>query len=289
MTKILITGATGNVGTEVLKSLGKLVHNFDVYAGVRNIEKEHQKMESLRARTVLFDFTNKETYHTALRNCAVFFLLRPPQLTSVTKYFEPLIKAAVKCGVKHIVFLSVQGVEKNRFIPHHKIEKLIVESKIPYTFLRPAYFMQNFTTTLRHDLVVNKKIMLPAGKTVFTLIDVTDIGEAAAKILTETNRHINQCYELTCREKLTFAEMAIKLSEGLHETITYESPNLLRFYCIKRKEKEPVAFILVMILLHYLARFQKPPRTTDCIERLLHKLPKSFEQFIAGNINTLGA
>jgi len=281
--KILITGATGNVGIEVLKSLAKLAHNFVVYAGVREIEKDGQKLQGLTARTVLFDFTNKETYQAALPNCAVLFLLRPPQLSAVKKYFKPLIEAAVQCGVKHIVFLSVQGVEKNRFIPHHKIEKLIAESKIPYTFLRPAYFMQNFTTTLRHDLVVNKKIILPAGKAVFTLIDVTDIGEAAAKILTETSRHINQRYELTCKKKLTFAEMAIKLSEGLHTTIVYESPNLLQFYRTKRKQKLSTTFILVMILLHYLPRFQKPPLTTDCIERILHKLPKSFEQFIAEN------
>jgi uncharacterized protein YbjT (DUF2867 family) len=169
------------------------------------------------------------------------------------------------------------------FVSQYKIEKLIVESNIPYTFLRPAYFMQNFTTNLRHDLVKNKKIVLPAGNEKFTLIDVTDVGEAAAKILTETSRHINQCYELTCNENLTFAEMAIKLSEGLNTIIVYESPNLLQFYIAKRKENLTVTFILVMIMLHYLPRFQKSPHTTDCIECILHKLPKSFEQFIAQN------
>ena len=49
----------------------------------------------------------------------------------------------------------MQGVEKNKIIPHHKIEKLIVVSKIPFTFLRPAYFMQNFTTTLSNDILNN--------------------------------------------------------------------------------------------------------------------------------------
>ena len=282
-TKILITGATGNVGIEVLKSLAKLVHNFDVYAGVREIEKDGQKLQGLTAKAILFDFTIAESYDAALTDCAVLFLLRPPQLSAVKKHFKPLIEAAVQCGVKHIVFLSVQGVEKNRFIPHHKIEELIVESKIPYTFLRPAYFMQNFTTTLRHDLVENKKIFLPAGNAIFTLIDVADIGEAAAKILTETCGHINQCFELTCEEKLTFAEMAVKLSEGLHTKIVYESPSLLQFYRRKRKEKLSTTLIFVMILLHYLPRFQKPPHTTGCVERILHKLPKSFEQFIAEN------
>ncbi|WKK78452.1 NmrA family NAD(P)-binding protein [Marivirga salinae] len=66
--------------------------------------------------------------------------------------FKPLIEVVKEVGVKHIVFLSVQGAEKQSYIPHHKIEKLIVESQIPYTFIRPAYFMQNFITTLGKDI-----------------------------------------------------------------------------------------------------------------------------------------
>ena len=80
-------------------------------------------------------------------------MLRPPQISDVKKYFAPLVETAKKSSIKHIVFLSVQGVDNSKIIPHHKIEKSIVDSKIIYTFLRPAYFMQNFTTTLRNDLV----------------------------------------------------------------------------------------------------------------------------------------
>jgi len=205
----------------------------------------------------------------------------------VQKYFKPLIDSAVKNEVKHIVFLSVQGVQNSSIIPHHKIERLIVESKIPYTFLRPAYFIQNFTTTLHNDLKTKNKIYLPAGNTIFTLVDVTDIGEVAAIILTETVHHRNQCYELTCNKKLTFTEMALKLSEGLGKTIAYESPNLISFFLTKKKEKMPTKQILVMIMLHYFPRFQKEPKTTDCIANILKKQPKEFDQFIYENQHNL--
>jgi len=135
-----------------------------------------------------FDFAAAETYEHALAYCGILFLLRPPQLSEVKKYFNSLIDLAVICGVKHVVFLSVQGVGKSKIIPHHKIEKLIIESKIPHTFLRPAYFMQNFTTTLHADLVRHHSIFLPAGNAKFTLVDVTDIGKVAAKVLTELKR-----------------------------------------------------------------------------------------------------
>lgn len=144
--------------------------------------------------------------------------------------------------------------------------------------------MQNFTSTLHDDLVKCHKIFLPAGNAKFTMVDVTDVGEVAAKILTATENHVNKSYELTCDEKLSFSEMAEKLSSVLDVKINYESPNLLTFFLAKRKEKMPVMLILVMIMLHYFPRFQKEPATTNCVKELLNKEPKSFEQFIAENI-----
>jgi len=85
-------------------------------------------------KTIQFDFTNSATFNNAFQNIDILFLLRPPQISDVNKYFVPLIKAAKQSSIKHIVFLSVKGVEKSKIIPRHKIEKLIIESKIPYTF-----------------------------------------------------------------------------------------------------------------------------------------------------------
>ena len=161
--KILVTGATGNVGMEVIRALGRLQHSNEVIAAIRDFKVDKEKLAQFNIGYVRFDFTDISTYKPALKNCNILFLLRPPQIADVEKYFYPLIDAAKECGVVHIVFLSVQGVEKSRIIPHHKIEQRIVESKIPYTFLRPAYFMQNFTTTLRDDLFEKKIIYLPAG------------------------------------------------------------------------------------------------------------------------------
>ncbi|WP_426094946.1 NmrA family NAD(P)-binding protein [Flavobacterium sp. DSR2-3-3] len=287
MTKVLITGATGNVGTEVIKSLQNIDHQLEIYAGVRNLNEDRLKLSNYKVNFSLFDFTDVETYKTALNGCEILFLLRPPQISEVEKYFKPIIDTCKKNGVKHIVFLSVQGVEKSKMIPHHKIEKLIVDSKIPYTFLRPAYFMQNFTTTLHNDLVNKKRIYLPAGNAKFTLVDVRDIGAVSATILTNISEHINKSYELTCKVKLTFLEMARILSDILGIEIQYISPNLISFFLTKRKEKTPTMFILVMIMLHYFPRFQKEPETTNWVEKITNRQPTTFEQFINDNKKAL--
>jgi len=280
MTNVLITGATGNVGLEVLRALSAAPHGLHVVAGVRSLADDHAKLDAYAVQRVAFDVTQPATFGPALSGCQVLFLLRPPQISAVNKYFKPILAACRQAGVQHIVFLSVQGVQQSSIIPHHKIERLIVASGIAYTFLRPAYFMQNFTTTLRADLVERKRIFLPAGKARFTLVDVRDIGQVAAAILANPSAHQNTAYELTSHDLLTFEQMAATLSAGLGRPIRYESPGLWRFFWAKRREKLPTMLILVMIMLHYLPRFQAPPATTDWVEKLSGHAPTSFEGFV---------
>ncbi len=283
MGKVLITGATGNVGREVLNALEKVSHQLQIYAGVRDVKEIQGEPLLTNVIPLHFDFTDITSIESALHECEILFLLRPPQLADVEKYFKPIIEICQRHGVKHIIFLSVQGVENSSIIPHFKIEKLIRESKINYTFVRPAYFMQNFTTTLCDDLVNNKAIFLPAGEAEFTLIDVFDVGKVVAKIITEISQHENKSYELTSNERLTFGEMAALLSKGLGTPIKFKSPNLLSFYVKKRAEKTPTMFILVMIMLHYFPRFQEKPSITNTVKEITNDDPISFVQFIQNN------
>ena len=124
MSEVLITGATGNVGIEVLSALKKLDHQLSLYAGVRDTEFGNDKLSDFNIKIIKFDFEDIETFLPALKKLDVLFLLRPPQISDVKKYFVPLIEIARLNSVKHIVFLSVQGVENSKIIPHHKNRKI---------------------------------------------------------------------------------------------------------------------------------------------------------------------
>ena len=141
--------------------------------------------------------------------------------------------------------------------------------------------------SLHHDLVVNKRIFLPAGNAKFTIVGVGDVGDVAAVIIVNSTKHINKSYELTNNEKLTFEEMATQLSDGLATKITYESPNLFEFYWTKTKEKMPFMLIMVMIMLHYLPRFQKEPNNTEWVKNVIGREPITFNQFIKDNKTSL--
>ncbi len=277
---ILITGATGNIGQDVIQYLCNINSKNNIIAGVRNIDKAKKEfVHCPQLNYVQFDFEDFSTFDTALKNINRVFLLRPPHISDADKYFKPLIAKIKNKGINEIVFLSVQGVEKSSIIPHNKIEKLIKEHQLGYIFLRPSYFMQNLTTTLISDIQAKHKIILPAGKAKFNWVDVKNIGEVAAMLLNDFDTHKNQAIEITGYENKNFYEVVSILNEFAGTNLSFESINPLRFFKIKRKEGMLTGMIVVMIMLHILPRFQKEPNVSDFFEKLTGKKPTSLEEF----------
>jgi len=279
MKRILVTGSTGQVGSAVIAALSAC-DGIVVRAGVRDVPTETATWSGdASVQPVSFDFLNPASQDAALADCDTLFLLRPPQLNSD---FADVIARARQHGVAHIVFLSVQGAERNWFVPHHKIERRLVSSGVPYTMLRPAYFMQNFTSTLHEELARRHRIFLPAGNARFTLVDVGDIAHVAAQVLTQTGtRHHGQAYTLTSDTPLNFQQMADQLTTGLGTPISYVSPGPWRFYRTLRHDGREPGLILVMLLLHMLPRFTGTPPVTHTVADLTGRPPIEFAQFVA--------
>jgi uncharacterized protein YbjT (DUF2867 family) len=275
--RILIIGVSGNIGQAILR-------HFDTASGHTLFLASRNKADSQPGaynQYVYFDFDDLPKSYPSLLQTDVLFLLRPPHISDVTTYFKPLIELCKKANIKHIVFLSVQGADKASFIPHAKIEKLILKSGIAYTFVRPGYFMQNLSTTLQEDICRKNRIYLPAGHATFNWIDVDDIGLAIARILENIGLHTNKIYTITGSQNLSFQQAASYLTDTLHRKIQYISLNVVRFYYTKRKEGVATEFILVMILLHFLPRFQAEPLIYPDFELLIGRKPTTLQTFIA--------
>jgi len=281
MERILITGAKGNVGIEVIRFLYKINSKYSIVAGVRNFETARQTLcEFPKLEFVEFDFEDTQTFNQALNNIESVFLLRPPNISDIEKYFKPLICKIKENSISKILFLSVQGVEKSSIIPHNKIERLIKEYHFDYIFLRVGYFMQNLTTTLLTDIQTKRKIILPAGKAKFNWIDVVNIGEAAAMLLNQFETYKNSAIENTGLENMNFIQVSASIKQSIGERIEYENSNPLRFYLIKKKDKMPIGMIAVMIMLHFLPRFQKEPAISEFYRKLTGKKPTLLSEFI---------
>jgi len=281
MKRILITGATGNIGFEVIRFIYKIGTNNRIIAGVRNIDKAKQVFKEFSQLDFsYFDYEHSSSFEKSLENIDIVFLLRPPQIADIETYFRPLISKIKEKGINQILFLSVQGAEISKVIPHNKIEKLILEFNIDYIFLRPSYFMQNLTTTLLDDIQKKRKIILPAGKAKFNWIDVYNIGETAAMLLDQFDNYKNRVIELTGYENLSFYDVTNLINLSIKDKIEFYNVNPFQFYRIKRKEGIVKGMIIVMIVLHILPRFQKEPKISDFYEKLTGKKPTTLKEFI---------
>lgn len=277
--KILLTGISGNVGSAVVDYLQGA--NIGFVAGVRNIEKSKKKDNSIEY--IHFDFEVANTYEAALKGVKKVFLVRPPQLTDVKGIFIPFIQKCKEAGVEQIVFLSLLGAQSNPFPPHHKIEKAMLASGIPYTFIRPSFFMQNLSTTHAQDIKESNDLFIPSGKAKISFIDTRDIGEIIGRSLVEKG-HENKAYCITGSESITYFQVADSMTRILGRKITYSNPPLFKFRkdMITRGIKKE--FATVMMVLYLTTKLGMANHVTDTAEVLLKRKPRTIEDFIKDNV-----
>jgi len=273
--KILLTGVSGNVGSAVVEYLKS--ENIGFLSGVRNVEKSLQ--QDAVGEYIHFDFEDAATYGTALEGVEKVFLIRPPQLTDVSGIFVPFIQKCKEVGVKQIVFLSLLGAESNPFPPHHKIEKAIRASGIPYTFIRPSFFMQNLSTTHKEDIKERNDLFIPAGNAKVSFIDTRDIGEIIGRTLVEMG-HENKSYTITGSEAITYYQVAESMTKLLGRKITYSNPGLFKFRkdMIDRGIKK--GFATVMMVLYLTTKLGMANHVTNTAEILLKRKPIAIDEFI---------
>ena len=276
MTTVLVTGATGNVGSEVLKALQG--RNVRIVAAVTDTGKAgpHLSPDTERIR---FMFGDESSYAPAFQGVDAVFLLRPPQISDAKHLINPAIDAMRAAGVRAVTFLSVQGAQSNPLVPHHAIEQHLERSSLDYTFLRAAFFMQNLSTTHRDDIRLHDDIMVPAGNGRTAFVDVRDLAAVAALTLTGAG-HARQAYELTSAEALTYDEVAQILTEMLGRTIRYPHPNVIQFWERMHERRQPIGYVLVMTALYAVAALGKAGHLTGDTQRLLGRDPITFRQFV---------
>lgn len=273
---ILVTGAPGNVGTAVVQQL--LAAGRTVRVAALDIE-EPRRILGDGPEYVRFAFGDPSTYPPAFAGIRRFFLLRPPQIADVRDRIKPVVDYAATAGVEQVVFLSLLGVERNPFVPHYKIEQYIRAAGLPYTFLRPTYFMQNFSTTYREMIRSFHEIGLPTGKGRMSLIDARDVAAVAAKALTEAG-HEYRAYTLTGREAPDLETVARTFSEVLGREIRFTNPSIRAYRRRMAEMGFALALINVTTMMYLIARLGLSATITPEIEQLLGRPPISLAEFV---------
>lgn len=218
MSTILVIGATGRVGSELVKLLTQ--SGESVRAATRSLSAASSRFHNA-VDVAEFDYDRPETFAPALVGVEKVFLTMRPGDNHSDKAAIPLIDAAKKAKVQLIVDLTAMGVEQDDTFMLRILEKYIEASGIAYTHLRPNWFMQNLNSgPMFADIKATGALHLPAADARISFIDVRDIAAVGFAALTQSH-HSGRAYTLTGKESLSHFQVVEKLSRVAGKEISY--------------------------------------------------------------------
>lgn len=276
--KILVLGATGNVGAPLVKAL--LAKGETVQAASRS----GKPVEG--AEGVVFDIADPATFAAAFEGVNRVYLMLPAGYVAAKELLLPVVGAAVSRGAK-IVFQSVFGVEADDSIPYRQVEIAIEKSGVPYVILRPNWFADNFHTYWKAGLG-HGVIAVPAAEGRSSFIDVRDIATSAAAVLT-TDRFDGRAFNLTGPEALGYAEAARILSGVVGKPIVYTPVEDDAFIALLTGAGVPADYAGLLTSIFYPVRQGWTAAPTGDVETLTGTAPRSVETYAADNAAALTA
>ena len=282
---ILVTGATGRNGKELLRVLS--AKGFAVRALVRNPAEAIAALPNVEI--VQGDMARPETLAAGLRGVdrAMLISSSDPMMLDVQTNF---IDAAKQAGVTHVVKLSGIMPELDsafRFARMHgEIEKRLEASGMAFTHLRAGEFMPAYFRQVP-NITAKGAMFLPMEEARIASIDVGDIAEIAAKVLTGSG-HEGKTYPLTDPEALTMTEVAEKLSAAAGKTIRYVNvpPEAARQAQLAAGMPPHLADALFELFAE--RRNGKEAKVWPDAQALLGQLPTSFDEFARRNAAVFG-
>jgi uncharacterized protein YbjT (DUF2867 family) len=204
---VLVLGATGKTGSRVAATLSQQG------IGVRTAGRHDTDVQ--------FDWDDPTTHATALDGIGAIYLLSPVMRTDYAPIVSKFLDEAERAGVGHVTYLSAYGMgHAPAEVPIRAVElDLLSRSALTHSFVRPAWFMQNFSESFLVPL--NDAIAVPNGDGAEAFVDADDIASVAAATLADPAAHAGKSYELTGPEALTVAQAAEIISDAVGRTITY--------------------------------------------------------------------
>ena len=274
---ILVTGASGNVGSAVLQEL------LRVKAPVRSMyrSKEDAAKAPAGANPVCADFADRASLDRALDGVESLYLVCSP-IPQLVELESNVIDACRAHGIKHLVQNSALGASVyDRSFPswHYEVEKRVNASGIPATILRPESFMQNIANFFGGTIQSDRAFYAAGDNAPIAFIDVRDIGAIAAKVLT-SDGHTGKTYTLTGPEALSYAQVAEKLSAQLGATVKYVSLTQEQLRQSMRDLGMPPWQVEALADLQAYYTDGPGAKVTSDVHEVLGREPIRFDQFL---------
>ena len=275
---VLITGATGTVGSRVIEVLLARGNRPRIF--VRNAEKARAHYAD-RVDIAVGDLTDTPSLAPALKGVEAFFLITsgPP----IAKLDQEAAAAANSAGVKHLVKLSSMDAQQNIGTGawHACGEAAIRASGIPFTFVQPTGFMSNaleWASSIKAEGVVRA----PTGDGKIPFIHPEDIAAVAAEVLS-TRKYLGESLPITGPRALSYAEMTEQIATVVGKPLRFEAVSDDYEHQQMTKGGASLAIIDAHISIYRSIREGRLAKVTDNVEAILHRKPRSFAQWLQEN------
>jgi uncharacterized protein YbjT (DUF2867 family) len=270
---ILVLGATGTVGAEVIKGLK--ARGISVTAASRDPKKAQAQ---LGVPAVAWNFEEPELSTRIMEGVDTLFLMSPPGIDNELEYGLRTVAAGKAAGIRKVVKLSAIGVENQPESPHRQVEVAVEEAGFRWTFLRPSFFMQNCNETFLPSVTHEGGIFVPAGEGRTGFVDARDVGAVAVEALT-SDALVGQGLTLTGSEALTYGEVAAILAQNIGKTVRYVDIPPEQFKQALLAAGVPERYCDVMNMLYGFVRAGYVATVTDEVTNILKRPPITFAQY----------
>jgi NAD(P)H dehydrogenase (quinone) len=273
---ILITGASGNIGRELVRLLQARGADFAVMT-------HRPGSAPPGVREVHGDFSRRETLDAAFAGVHTLFLLFPLQ-PGMQEMARNAVAAAQEAGVRHIVRSSGAGADSASPVSlaraHGEIDDVIAGSGIAATLLRPGMFMQNLIQFSAATIKGSGAIFAPHGDGAMGVVDVRDIAEAAAAVLLDPTPHAGAVYTLTGDAALTDAQMAATLSRAVGREIRYVDVPEHAAVDSMTQMGFPAQLVDWLMSLNHVVKQGWAAGLTDDVRKLTGHAPRTLQAFV---------
>lgn len=218
--KIAVTGATGQLGSQVVEQLKSRVSNENIVALVRDTEKA----ANLGVETREFDYSRPDNLSKALNGIDRLLLISGTEFGQRSAQHKNVINAAKEAGVKWIVYTSVLHADTshlNLAAEHVETEEILTNSGIEFTILRNGWYSENYTASVP-GAVGGGAFLGSAKDGKISSAARADYAEAAA-IVIANETHKGEVYELAGDDFYTLTDLAAMISEQTGKNIPYNN------------------------------------------------------------------
>ncbi len=282
MKNIFLTGATGNTGSHIVSELVQTNSKLTALVMDSSLENSINELKEKGLDVIKGDVANAKSYQSQLSKSDVALLNvgnSTKQLALEKKYIDTAKNNSVKHLVKFSAFRADSKSPSEILAVHGKSENHLKNAKIPFTIVRPNFFMQNILAQAE-NIKTNNAFYLPMNDTKVATIDIRDIATFFKTVLTGEGFE-NREFNITGPEIISFHEMAVILSEVLGRTINYVPVTHKQFEAsLEQFGLDNWTIKALSELNQYVESQDAMAHKTDDFEKVTGKKPHTFKQFI---------